>query len=229
MDRQRDQRDVAVKKLRALIVAGRYRPGEIFSQAGIAEDFRMSRTPVREAVAVLVREGLLDQIPQVGIAVHEFTRDELEDLIQTRHMIETHVAARLASLPPTDDDVAVLTTFMDRMRAAAADEDHVEFLKVDASFHAEIARRGGFFLAADLISSMGDKIRLVGLTALSRPGGIAEVIEEHSAIVEAIVDRSPERAASAMEAHLRQTMDRIRNEKLVSSASSWTAQQADEG
>jgi DNA-binding GntR family transcriptional regulator len=212
MTRQRDQRDAVVTRLRSQIVAGRYKPGEMFSQNQIADEFGVSRTPVREAVALLVKEGLLDQIPQVGLSVHEFTNDELDDLIKTRHMIETHVVARLAGKPPSNDDVEALNRLMDDMRSSAGDADHAKFLEADAMFHSEIARRAHFFLAAEIVASMGDKIRLVGLKALSRPGGTTEVIAEHDAVLKAIVKRDPKGAALAMEEHLQRTTNRILGE-----------------
>lgn len=203
------RRDEIVAGLRMLVVSGELEPGNIFSENEIADRFNVSRTPVREAVAILAREGLLDQIPQVGVAVHVFSEEEIDDLLNTRHMIETHVAARLAERPPQTDDVTVLRALVDEMGRAAESSDRVVFLQSDAEFHREIAKRAGFALAADVISSVGDKIRVVGLKALYRPGGMEDVIREHSAVVDAIAVHDAHGAAAAMADHLRLTRDRL--------------------
>jgi DNA-binding GntR family transcriptional regulator len=203
------QRDDVVTRLRELVVTGTFPPGEIFSENQLAEQFEVSRTPVREAVALLVRDRLLDQIPQVGITVHEMSDEELRDLLQTRELIETHVTARLALKPPLDEDCDALGVLLDKMRGAADVDDRAAFLAADATFHKEIAQRAGFSLAADLIAAMGDRIRLVGLRAVARDGGLRQVIDEHAAILGGIVAGDGQAAEKAMSKHLDCTMRRI--------------------
>jgi len=207
-------REAVVTSLRSMIVGGELKPGEIFSEKEIAERFDVSRTPVREAVAILVREDLLDQIPQVGVTVHVFSEEEIDDLLNTRHMIETHVTARLADRPATSEDLEALADLMETMRAAATARDRLGFLEADAAFHAEIARRAGFALAAQLIGALSDKIRVVGLDALHRDDGMDQVLAEHQAILDAIATHDSVGASKAMDAHLQKTRNRLEQSRL---------------
>lgn len=202
-------RDIAVASLRSLVVSGEIERGRTFSETEIADRFGVSRTPVREAVAILVREGLLDQIPQVGVTVHVFSEDEIHDILNTREMMETHVTGRLAELPASAEDVAALTRLMEEMDQAAGLGDRRAFLEADAKFHTEIARRAHFSLAAEMLENISDKIRIVGLDALFREDGMRIVLAEHQAILDAIRVHNDAAASEAMKVHLDMTRQRL--------------------
>lgn len=209
-------RDTVIAELRSLIVGGELKPGQIFSENEIAERFGVSRTPVREAIAILTRDRLLDQIPQVGVAVHAFDEDEVDDLLNTRRVLETHVAGRLAARPATANDVAVLTQLIEQMREAATAQNRKTFLEADARFHTEIARRAGYALAAEMLSTLGDKIRVVGLDALFRDDGMDAVLSEHQLILDAVAAHDGDTAEDAMGIHLDQTRRRLEQHRLAS-------------
>jgi GntR family transcriptional regulator, rspAB operon transcriptional repressor len=210
------QRDTVIAALRSLVVEGELKPGVIFSENEMAERFGVSRTPVREAVAMLTLEGLLDQIPQVGVAVHVFDEKEIDDLLKTRDIFEPHIVARLAELPATAEDIEVLKTLMDEMRTAADAGDRRRFLRVDALFHTEIARRAGYALAAEILRKLSNKIRVVGLSALFRDDGMDTVLAEHQPVLDAIEAHDGERASTAMGQHLDATRRRLEQSRLAS-------------
>jgi DNA-binding GntR family transcriptional regulator len=192
-----------------MIVRGEIEMHRTFSENEIAEQFEFSRTPVREAVAILVREGLLDQIPQVGIKVHDFSEDEINDLLDTRQMIETQIAGRFADRPPKQEDITVLRKLIEEMQQAANQNDRQQFLESDARFHTEIAQRARFSLAAEVLERISDKIRIVGLRALFRHDGMDDVLAEHQAIVEALDRHDHDAALKAMDEHLARTRRRL--------------------
>lgn len=199
-----------------MIVGGELKPGHIFSENEIAERFGVSRTPVREAIAILTRDRLLDQIPQVGVAVHAFDEAEVEDLLNTRRVLETHVVRHLAARPATANDIAVLTQLIEQMREAATAKNRRTFLEADARFHTEIAQLAGYALAAEMLSTLSDKIRVVGLDAILRDDGMDAVLSEHQLILDAITAHDGDAAEEAMGAHLDQTRRRLEQHRLAS-------------
>ncbi len=207
-------RDTAISALRSMIVRGELESGHIFSENELAAQFEFSRTPVREAVTMLVGQGLLDQIPQVGIKVHEFSEAEIQDLLETREILETNICARFADKPPTAEDIEALRALTDRMEEAAKEGDRCGFLEADASFHTEIAERALFLLAAEQLERISDKIRIVGLSALFRRDGMDDVLAEHRAIVDALEAHDSEGASRAMGDHLTQTRRRLEENRL---------------
>lgn len=198
-----------------MIVRGELESGRTFSENELAAQFEFSRTPVREAVAMLVGQGLLDQIPQVGIRVHEFSDAEIQDLLETREILETNICARFADKPPTAEDIEALRAFTAEMEKAAREGDRCGFLEADASFHTEIAERALFLLAAEQLERISDKIRIVGLSALFHQDGMGDVLAEHNAIVDALEAHDAEGAAKAMEEHLVQTRRRLDENRLA--------------
>lgn len=207
-------RDTAISTLRSMIVRGELEPGRTFSENELAVQFEFSRTPVREAVAMLVGQGLLDQIPQVGIRVHEFSEAEIQDLLETRGILETNICARFADKPPAAKDIEALRTLTDEMEQAARADDRCDFLDADARFHTEIAERALFLLAAEQLERISDKIRIVGLSALFRRDGMDDVLAEHRAIVDALEAHDSEGASKAMEEHLAWTRRRLDENRL---------------
>jgi DNA-binding GntR family transcriptional regulator len=209
-------RDAIVDGLRDLLLAGKIESGTIFSENEIAARFGVSRTPAREAVAILAQEGLVDQIPQVGVTVHAFSQEEIDELLSTRQILETQIAARLANRPPAAEDISELRRIHGEMEQAAKDGDKQGFLEADARFHMEIAHRARYFLAAELLKGISDKIRIVGLTAIKREDGMEEVLDEHRAVLEAIAVHDGEKASTAMDEHLEATGRRLARTRLES-------------
>jgi DNA-binding GntR family transcriptional regulator len=207
------QRDAVTSALRTMVVNGEFAQDRIFSQNELSAQFGVSRTPVREAIAILVQEGLLEQIPQVGIKVHVFTVAETADLLGTRSLLEAHMAEQLADLPPTTADIDALKGLLQEMRSAAKAGERPRFLKADASFHTEIARRAKSVLVAEMLERISDKIRVVGLSALLQPGSMSEVLAEHEAILSGIAKHDPSKASMAMKIHLQRTWKRLETVK----------------
>src|SRR6187200_3686539 len=85
------------RDLRHAILEGELAPGERLRAEALAGRFGTSRTPVREALLMLEREGLVDVLPNRGAIVRSFDADDLLDLYEVRSLIEPHAAARAAT------------------------------------------------------------------------------------------------------------------------------------
>lgn len=118
---------------------GKLRPGDRLSEAAIASSLGVSRGPVREAIQRLDSEGLVARRPRRGAVIPEFSRKEVEDIIDARQLIEGHVARR-ASQTITSDDVLELERLIGSMRSAAEIEQWTQTALVNASFHEAVVR-----------------------------------------------------------------------------------------
>lgn len=92
----------ATKLIREAIIDGRLGPGERLKEAAMARNFAISRTPVREALRVLQREGLVDTKPNRGAAVRTYTVDDLREIYALRALLEGHAARRAAQWMDVD-------------------------------------------------------------------------------------------------------------------------------
>lgn len=202
------QRDEVIARLRDKLVSGELKPGQTFSESELSEEFGTSRTPVREAIAILAHEGLLEQIPQVGVVVKKLDRAEVEQLLRFRIAVEQLVAEELCERRPPEG-LAHLADLLDRMAAAAGREDKLAFLDYDTEFHCYAAESVKFDLAATFLRNLRDRIRILGLDAIQHDTGMAEALAEHRLIFDAISAGQADSARKAVESHLMGTAARL--------------------
>lgn len=198
--------------LRQQIVWLKRKPGEPIVEKAIAQAQRVSRTPVREALLRLTAEGLVDTVPKSGTFVARIPVAALPEAIVVRKALE-QVTASAAALRARKSDVTSLRAILHRQREADAAANRAEFHKADEAFHATIAAVAGYPGIWSLIQGAKTQIDRYRLLTLPQPGRMARVVKEHAAVVAAIENHDPARAAAAMEVHLdglRISMDDIR-------------------
>lgn len=202
------QRDIVIEGLRELLVTGDYRTGETLSENELAKRFGTSRTPIREAVAILAHEGLIEQIPQVGIRVRPADRSEVNELVNLRGAVEKAAAAALCERRSMAD-IQALTKLVEAMAVAEQACDKVAFLDADTEFHSKIAELAGLRQAATMLRSIRDRIRILGLDAIETDSNMQDVLREHRNIVSALETWDSAQADVAIEAHLARTGERL--------------------
>jgi DNA-binding GntR family transcriptional regulator len=132
------------EELREAILAGSLPPGARLRAEPLAERLRTSRTPVREALILLAREGLVDIEPRRGAIVRSFDASDLADLYDVRALIEPH-AARRAATRIGRDELARLTEICAAAEArGAADDEAVEDqVALNEEFHRIVVTAAG--------------------------------------------------------------------------------------
>lgn len=188
------------KRLTDAIADMRLAPGQRLREAVLAREFGVSRTPVREALQILVREGLATASP-AGIAVTELTVKDVRDFYQTAEVLQG-LACRLAAERGTEQQMARLEKTMVEMESAAACNDVARWTVADNLLHEHIVR-----MADNLVvSNMGRQIETitgrVRYLALHQPGRLQQSTHEHRGMVDAIRARDPELAAQRTQEHL---------------------------
>lgn len=195
------QREEVLTKLRQLITHGYYVPGQMFSENELIEKLGVSRSPIREALAVLAQEGIVDQLHRKGVMVRHIGEPETREVLQLRRSIEQMTVRQLATSadPKRLDGVDEVLAEMDR---AAETQDAAAFLDADTEFHCGMARRAGYGAAADMLRTLRDKVRIIGLDSLQRDAGFASANDDHRELVRAIDDNDVDRALEVLRVHL---------------------------
>jgi DNA-binding GntR family transcriptional regulator len=152
------QREQALQGILNLVVSGELRVEERRSESWIAERLELTRTPVREALAMLARDLLVTQRPQVGVWVRRVTADALDEILRISYQIEHLAVLKLAS-NLGERDSAELEAALDSLSAAAQNTTD-DFLKAEQGFHALLCEKGGFLTGARTIRLWADKSRL---------------------------------------------------------------------
>ncbi|GAA1062337.1 GntR family transcriptional regulator [Agromyces bracchium] len=195
--------DIAVDVLRDRILSGSLQPGQRISEVALAEELRVSRPPLREALRVLHGEGLVVLTPGRGASVASFDLESVSQLGDLRIALECEIA-RLAAERAADDAVEAIRTEMTQIESALCDPATPYPRGVD--FHGTLAAAAG---NPRLATAAGDVKRQLSL-ARSRTGSPPErarrALDEHHAIFDAVVRRDPDAAESAMRTHMRAAM-----------------------
>jgi DNA-binding GntR family transcriptional regulator len=183
------------------IVSLRRYPGDPILEKEIAAQFGVSRTPVREAILRLSNEKLIEILPQSGTFVARIALDTLPEAIVVRKALED-VTVRAAAVKASRTQIANLRANLELQKVQAVEADYEGFRRTDDTFHTLIAEAAGYPGIWDIIKSVKIKVDRYCHLSLPKPGRIARLIKEHTAIFNAIRDHEPDRAAEAIHAHL---------------------------
>jgi DNA-binding GntR family transcriptional regulator len=171
-----------------------------YSESELAEFMGISRTPVREALIELAREGLVEVIPQRGFRLHVLDDTDRKEVFDLRVVLEQFVVERLAQ-QATSEDVGKLRSLLDEQRRLVKDPD--AFLEVDEAFHTLMPELAGLRLARQMLGTLRGAMWLLGSSALALPERIPDVLEEHTAVVDAIEAGDARAAKNAIQRHVR--------------------------
>lgn len=170
------------------------------------EGIELSRTPIREALAVLAATGLIEQVPQVGARVRNIDAAEAVRTLRLRSGMETVMVDELASHEQPEIDAAQKA--LQCMSEAVPDKPFA-FQLADTEFHVAIALGAGFFSAQTSLQGLRDRIHLYRLGANLEESAMQAVLDEHRALLDRIAGRDRERAVHALNEHLTATATRI--------------------
>jgi DNA-binding GntR family transcriptional regulator len=156
-DSHRPLRDKVVDELRRRIIDGVYEPGHRLTEERLADDFGVSRNPVREAIRMLEADGFLIAIPRRGAVVASMSPRDVEDLFDVRAALEV-LAARLAAERAGPSGTAAL----DRLLAAArATRLPAELAALNTEFHATVCALSGNTLLAGMMEALHGRLQWV--------------------------------------------------------------------
>jgi DNA-binding GntR family transcriptional regulator len=175
--------------------------GEVrLDERRLAQDLGISRTPVREAMAQLEREGFVRSIPRRGVYVVRKTKREVIEMITAWAALES-MAARLITRQASDAEIASLramfTTFADGQIDAKLDE----YSEVNIAFHQAIIKMSNNKVLIDLAENLFTHMRMIRRKAIGEDDRAHRSIRDHVNIIEALERRETERAEALVREH----------------------------
>lgn len=193
--------DHAYYRLRELIVTLGLAPGSVVDERELMERLELGRTPVREALRALAREGLVEVYPRRGMIVAGVDAGDLAALTEARLPLEG-AAARLAAERATEPDHAVTAALLAELEQAGVASDQRALIELDQRIHRHV------YAAAHspvLESTLGGYYVLalrIWFLALDRVPALGDAVGEHRELLEAIRDRDGDRAERAVRRHV---------------------------
>lgn len=200
-------RDRVGQALRAAIISGEMQAGQVYSAPSLGARFGVSATPVREAMLDLVRENLVEVVPNKGYRVTEVSEKDLDDVTELRLLIEPPVVRDVAAIIPAAD-FGELRDLAQAIVDRAGEGDLVGYTAADQLFHLRLLSYADNPRITDLIADLRAHTRLLGLSALLEQGELVGVAHEHHAIVDALEARDPEAVERLMRDHISQVRGR---------------------
>jgi DNA-binding GntR family transcriptional regulator len=196
----RDRAYAALKQ--AIVEADIYsHSGEVrLDERQLSLQLGVSRTPIREAMTLLEQEGLLRTVPRRGIFIVRKTKRQIVEMIEMWAAIES-MAARLATLNASDEEIAGLRKMFDEFRNATP-ADHIdEYSDANIAFHQAIIRLSGSHLMGQTIENLFIHVRAIRRMTISQADRAARSIVDHMRIIEALEKRDTELAERLVRQH----------------------------
>lgn len=192
----------AAGQLRERILAGHIRLGERLVESQLARELSVSRGTVREALAQLRAEHLVEEIPRRGAFVTNMEERDVEELFDLRAGLEA-TAVRLALKRDKDSLVEALDTIANQMQAAAESSDHDALANLDFEFHATICNLSGNARLIGVFQTHTSLLRvLIALEEREYYPDSSKVVHEHRGIVDAVAGGEPIAAQAQIISHL---------------------------
>jgi len=208
IDRKRLAAQQIYEDLRDRILALDLKPGTGLSRPALCEFYRVSQTPIRDAILKLEQEGLVEIYPQSKTLVARIDVADAKETQFLRTAIELEVARTLA-LAPDKAGIAPAKQLLDQQRAALSRGDFTAFIQADRAFHASLARAAGHAGLWDLIRTRSGHLDRLRQLHLPSPGKGQAIMSDHQAILAAIDRGDEEGARKAVRKHLSGTLQAI--------------------
>ena len=191
--------------LRDAIVACELAPGQQISENELAAVLGVSRTPVREALARLREDGLVEIVPQLGTFVSRISVAAVDDAQFLREALECS-AVRLAAERCAAADVDALQELLAGQQRARDAGDAAAFFVLDDDLHATLCELSGRPIAWTVVARANGQLNRVRRLSLAEPRYLAEMLAEHKTVVDAVADNDPDAAETALRHHLRMVL-----------------------
>ncbi|MFG1954226.1 GntR family transcriptional regulator [Micromonospora sp. NPDC048830] len=197
-------RDQCGQALRALIISGGLRAGELHSIGSVANQLAVSITPVREALLDLARDELVEMVRNRGFRVVTLTDADLDELMDLRMMLEVPGVARVAAMGLTPD-LTALREIAAETTEFAVQGDMVNFVARDRDLHLGILELTGNARLVKTVGLLRDQVRLYGLQQVAGSAAFLHSAQEHAELLDLIEAGKPDAASDLMRRHLMHT------------------------
>ncbi|TCP30868.1 DNA-binding GntR family transcriptional regulator [Scopulibacillus darangshiensis] len=162
------------------IIKGELKPGDKLVESMYAEEFGISRAPIREAFLLLTIEGLVEKIPRKGTVVKGYTELEIYDLLKIRMNLESLAVERITE---QGADSAIISKMEDLLKLMQNEKGTSHYARLNQSFHQCIIEMSKSKVIKDMYARLGLPLLSIQHVSFSREGNIEKSIKEHSLLI----------------------------------------------
>lgn len=206
---------LAYNTLKDAILSFQLLPGDALVEADLAHQLGISKTPVRDALLRLEKEGLVVKIPYTGVRVAEINQRTLIEIFQIRSALEG-LSAFLAVTNFYEADVQQAQGLIAAHQLALESGDIEQASRINRMFHDLLIQRSQNQRLADILANLDDHLRRYRLLSFYQKGRPIKSVNEHRAVLHAIEAHDPKAAEQAMNAHLLSVLQDLESEDVDS-------------
>jgi DNA-binding GntR family transcriptional regulator len=196
-------------RLRQLIVAGDMPPGERVSEKALCERYAVSRTPLREALKILAREGLVTLEQNRGATVSAITLTDVEDAFPVVAALEG-LTGTFAARRASDDEIERARTLHEEMTQTMHTGDRARYWALNDAFHHLLSEAARNRTLAETKAGVELRLQRARRRASLDSDRWQEAVAEHAAIVEALAARDAERLSALLRKHIENKLTALR-------------------
>jgi len=186
--------------VKRMILSGELKGGQKIPEEAIARAFGISRTPIREALRKLEKNGLVKVVPRRHAEVVLLSQQDRESIRAVRNCLEVLSVRTLAPIA-TEEDLKALDGLAKDCLRHLDNNDFATVFETDNQFHLEIARRGGNRHLHEVLGIMANKVHLIRILECTDPVKIRHDVTMHFSIIEALTRRDADLAEEQMNKH----------------------------
>ena len=204
----RNLRSEVYKIIKEGITSQRLLAGAPLKELDLSRQLGVSRTPIREALNQLSKEGIVDFYPRKGAFVRHWTKEGVTEVLILREVLEG-LAARLATQKLSEESIQRLKGYFESFKGKSS-----EYGQLDEKFHNEVIQASGSARLIDLIKNLHDNLQMLNMRAVSfaSPQRIRESLEEHMKIIRAFEAREGDLAEKLAREHFQRTRSNFERE-----------------
>ncbi len=201
LDNYKPLREIVFESVRGAIISGVLKPGERLMEVQLAEKLGVSRTPIREAIRKLELEGLVIMMPRKGAYVADLSLKDITDVLEIRAALEG-LAAGLAVLRITDEEIEELETTARQFHQAIEDDDFDMIVQKDIEFHDRIFRATRNDKLLQITNNLREQVQRFRIMYINKSNKSKDLAKEHYEIAEAISKRNIDMAEKIAKRHI---------------------------
>lgn len=194
-------RDVVFNTLRQAILIGELKPGERLMEIHLADRLGVSRTPIREAIHKLEREGLVTIIPRKGAEVSQITEKSMNDVLEVRRALDA-LCVELACDRITEEGLENLKSACDNFEQSVKTGDSKKIAQADVALHDIIVQATGNQRLIQLVNNLSEQMYRYRFEYIKDSSQHQTLVEEHRIIYQSIVRKDKKTAAEAARTHI---------------------------
>lgn len=200
--------DKAYQIIAEKITSGILSPGTHITDVNLSSSLGISRTPVREALNKLVKDGLIESIPRKGFFVKNLLPEDIEEIYELREILETFAIKKAVNKIP-DNEIKNLIYLFDEAEVKLNENDIKPAIQADRDLHGIIIKYAENKRLEKFHTMLSNQIHVLRLLDAQKPNRVKESIDQHKEIINTIKERNENQAIESLKFHINKVKNNI--------------------